>query len=99
MMLASGCSSIHWRTFLITRASTVSYTHLLEALIRPDTRLAVITHVSNVTGMVQPLEEIIPMFHRHGIPVVVDGAQSAGHIPVSYTHLDVYKRQIVWLKD
>ena len=59
----------------------------LEALIRPDTRLAVITHVSNVTGMVQPLEEIIPMFHRHGIPVVVDGAQSAGHIPLDLDRL------------
>ncbi len=59
----------------------------LEALIRPDTRLAVVTHVSNVTGMVQPLEEIIPMFHRHGIPVVVDGAQSAGHIPLDLDRL------------
>ena len=59
----------------------------LEALIRPNTRLAVVTHVSNVTGMVQPLEEIIPMFHRHGIPVVVDGAQSAGHIPLDLDRL------------
>ena len=59
----------------------------LEALIRPDTRLAVVTHVSNVTGMIQPLEDIIPMFHRHGIPVVVDGAQSAGHIPLNLDQL------------
>jgi len=56
---------------------------VLEKLIRPSTRLAVITHASNVTGVVQPLEQIILMFHGHGIPVVVDGAQSAGHIPLN----------------
>ena len=60
---------------------------VLEKLIRPNTRLAVLTHASNVTGIIQPLEEIIPMFHRHGIPVVIDGAQSAGHIPLNLDNL------------
>lgn len=65
---------------------------ILEKFVRPDTRLAIITHASNVTGIIQPLEEIIPMFHKHKIPVIVDGAQSAGHIPLDLEKLgaDVY---------
>ena len=50
--------------------------------IRPDTKLIAITHVSNVTGTVQPIREIGRMARERGIPFVVDAAQSAGHVPI-----------------
>jgi selenocysteine lyase/cysteine desulfurase len=50
--------------------------------IRPDTRLIAITHVSNVTGTIQPIREIGRIARDAGIPFVVDAAQSAGHLPI-----------------
>ncbi len=50
--------------------------------IRPDTRLIAVTHASNVTGTVQPIREIGKIAQSHGIPFVVDIAQSAGHLPI-----------------
>jgi len=50
--------------------------------IRPDTRLIAVTHASNVTGTVQPIREIGKIARSHGIPFIVDIAQSAGHLPI-----------------
>ena len=50
--------------------------------IRPDTKLIAVTHVSNVTGTVQPVREIGRIAREAGIPFVVDAAQSAGHLPI-----------------
>jgi selenocysteine lyase/cysteine desulfurase len=50
--------------------------------IRPDTKLIAITHVSNVTGTVQPIREIGRIARERGIPFIVDAAQSAGHVPI-----------------
>jgi cysteine desulfurase/selenocysteine lyase len=54
----------------------------IAAAIRPDTKLIAITHVSNVTGTVQPIHEIGKISQQYGIPLVVDAAQSAGHLPI-----------------
>jgi selenocysteine lyase/cysteine desulfurase len=54
----------------------------IRRAIRPDTRLIAITHVSNVTGTVQPIREIGRIAREHDIPFVVDAAQSAGHLPI-----------------
>ena len=61
---------------------------VLEA-IRPDTRLMVMTHGSNVLGSVQDIAHIGDILHDHGIFFIVDGAQTAGHIPVSLRDLPV----------
>lgn len=53
---------------------------ILDAL-RPDTRLVVIGHASNVTGAIQPVEELAPRLQERGVPLLVDAAQSAGTIP------------------
>jgi cysteine desulfurase / selenocysteine lyase len=50
--------------------------------IRPDTRLIAITHVSNVTGSIQPIRAIGKIARERNIPFIVDIAQSAGHIPI-----------------
>ena len=50
--------------------------------LRPDTRLIAITHVSNVTGTIQPIREIGQIAREANIPFIVDAAQSAGHVPI-----------------
>lgn len=52
------------------------------ALLRPNTRLIVTTHVSNVCGTVNPIREIGKLAEEHGIPFLVDAAQSAGILPI-----------------
>jgi cysteine desulfurase/selenocysteine lyase len=50
--------------------------------IRPDTKLIAITHASNVTGTVQPIREVGRIAREHNVPMIVDAAQSAGHLPI-----------------
>ena len=52
------------------------------------TKLVSVAHVSNVLGTVNPVEEIIKIAHEHGIPVLVDGAQSAPHFKVDVQAMD-----------
>ncbi|MRR55561.1 MAG: aminotransferase class V-fold PLP-dependent enzyme [Deltaproteobacteria bacterium] len=54
---------------------------LADAL-RPDTRLIVLSHCSNVTGTIQPIAEIGRLANRAGVTLLVDAAQSAGIIPI-----------------
>ena len=60
----------------------------LESLITERTRIISVAHVSNVLGTVNPVEEIIRIAHEHGIPVLVDGAQSAPHFKVDVQAMD-----------
>lgn len=54
----------------------------IAAAIRPETRLVIVNHASNVLGTVQPVAEIGAVCAAHGIPFLVDASQSAGQIPV-----------------
>ena len=60
---------------------------LLEEYITKHTRLISVVHVSNVLGTVNPVKEITVLAHSHGIPVLVDAAQSAPHIPVDVSDI------------
>lgn len=60
----------------------------LKSLITDRTKLVSITHVSNVLGTVNPVEDVISYAHSKGIPVMVDGAQSIPHIKVDVQALD-----------
>ena len=51
-------------------------------------RLLSVTHISNVLGVVNPLREIVATAHRHGVPVLVDGAQGIVHEAVDVQALD-----------
>jgi cysteine desulfurase family protein len=53
--------------------------------IRPDTKLIAITHVSNVTGTIQPIRAIGEIARECEVPFIVDAAQSAGHVPIDLT--------------
>jgi cysteine desulfurase/selenocysteine lyase len=59
-----------------------------EKLIGPRTKMIAITHMSNVLGTIVPVKEVIRIAHAHGIPVLVDGAQGAVHLPVDVQDLD-----------
>ena len=54
----------------------------LEACLTERTRLVSVAHVSNVLGTVNPVSDIVRIAHSHGVPVLVDAAQSAPHIPL-----------------
>lgn len=54
----------------------------LRKAIRHDTRLIALGHASNVTGTVQPIRQIGAIAREHGVPLIVDAAQSAGHLPI-----------------
>lgn len=60
----------------------------IEKAVTPKTKLAAITHVSNVIGRVNPVEKIIKKVHDVGGVVLVDGAQSAPHIPIDVQEMD-----------
>lgn len=59
-----------------------------EKLFSPRTKLVCVTHVSNVLGTVNPVKQMIATAHAHGVPVLVDGAQSIPHMRVDVRELD-----------
>ncbi len=59
-----------------------------EQLLSPRTKLVAITHVSNALGTINPIRQIVQAAHRLHVPVLVDGAQSAPHLPVDVQSLD-----------
>jgi cysteine desulfurase/selenocysteine lyase len=61
---------------------------LLPEMLTDDTALMAISHVSNTLGTINPMEDIIDVAHAEDVPVVVDGAQSAPHLPVDVQALD-----------
>jgi cysteine desulfurase/selenocysteine lyase len=60
-----------------------------EQMLTPKTKIVSVTHMSNVTGTVTPVKEIIRIAHERGIPVLLDGSQAAVHMPVDVRDLDV----------
>jgi cysteine desulfurase/selenocysteine lyase len=59
-----------------------------EALLTERTRLVAVAHVSNALGTVNPVQDVIRVAHARGIPVLLDGAQAAPHLPVDVRALD-----------
>ena len=59
-----------------------------EKLFTERTKIVSVTHVSNVLGTVNPVEEMIRIAHEHGVPVMVDGAQSTPHFAVDVQAMD-----------
>ncbi len=59
-----------------------------EDLFTDATRFVSLAHVSNVLGTVNPVKQMIEIAHKHGVPVLVDGAQAAPHMAVDVADLD-----------
>ena len=60
----------------------------LERRLGPRTKLLSLVHVSNALGTVNPAKQIVAMAHQRGVPVLLDGAQAAAHLPVDVQDLD-----------
>lgn len=60
----------------------------MEKLFTARTKMVSIAHVSNVLGTVNDVDEIVEIAHRHGVPVMIDGAQSAPHMKVDVRAMD-----------
>jgi cysteine desulfurase/selenocysteine lyase len=58
-----------------------------EKLLTERTKMVAIVHMSNVTGTVVPIKEVCRIAHERGIPVLVDGSQSAVHLPIDVQDL------------
>lgn len=63
--------------------------HKVSQAILPETKLIVTIHGSNVTGAITPVEEIGALAKKHGIPYLVDAAQTAGVIPIDVEQLNI----------
>jgi cysteine desulfurase/selenocysteine lyase len=61
----------------------------LQSRLSKRTRLVSVAHVSNITGVVAPVEEWIATAHRAGVPVMLDASQSVAHVPIDVRALDV----------
>lgn len=59
-----------------------------ERLLGPRTRLVSVAHVSNALGTVNPVKRMIAMAHGRKVPVLLDGAQAAPHVPIDVRDLD-----------
>ena len=59
-----------------------------ESLFNERTRMVGVLHVSNALGSVNPVKRMIATAHAHGVPVLVDGAQAAPHMPIDMQDLD-----------
>lgn len=60
-----------------------------KAQITEKTKIVSIAHVSNVLGVINPIEELVELAHQHGAVIIVDGAQAVPHMPVDVMALDV----------
>ncbi len=60
----------------------------LNALLKPNTKIVAVTHVSNALGTINPIKRIIQAAHAKNIPVLIDGAQAAAHLTIDVQDLD-----------
>ena len=61
--------------------------HRWEEALKTGPKAAIFTHVSNVFGYILPVEEMAALCRRYGVPFIMDGAQSAGMIPIDFGEL------------
>ena len=59
-----------------------------DALLNERTKFVAVTHVSNALGSINPIKQMIGQAHKYGVPVLIDGAQSAPHMPIDVQDLD-----------
>jgi len=71
----------------VNNDGTLNY-ESFESLLSGKTRLVCLSHVSNVTGVINDVNRITRLAHEHGAMVLVDGAQSVPHLPVNVKDLD-----------
>lgn len=78
---------VRWTVVAADPETTLVDPAAIGAAIRPGTRLVVVCHASNVTGALQPLAPTAALCRERGVPLLVDAAQSAGHVPIDFAAL------------
>ncbi len=81
-------NDIGYEVISVSPDGIVTPRQVKEAL-KPNTNLLIISHVSNVLGTIQPIEEIISIAHRNGTAVLLDAAQSAGMVELDLSRIKV----------
>ncbi len=71
----------------VTESGELDLTNL-DQLLKSNTKIVAITHVSNALGTINPIKDIIKRAHEKNIPVLIDGAQALAHIKVDVQDLD-----------
>lgn len=89
---------VPWQLLAKERGARLRYVHVanggvlkldeLDGLLTPRTKLVAVSHMSNVLGTINPVEEIIKRAHAVGALCLVDGAQSVPHLPVNVQELN-----------
>src|ERR671914_682499 len=59
-----------------------------DGLLNERTKLVAVMHVSNALGTINPIKQMVAQAHKYGVPVLIDGAQAAPHMPVDVQDLD-----------
>ncbi len=59
----------------------------IRQAVRPETKLIACVHVSNVTGTLQPIDQVAAVARQAGVPCLIDAAQSVGHVPIDVQSL------------
>lgn len=83
---------ITWKVLRPDSGYLITAEAVRRAIEQPNTCLVAVNHVSNVTGVIQPIREIAQVCRDARVPLLVDGAQAAGHIPVDLSAIspDLY---------
>jgi len=79
--------SVTWTVVDVDRATTRLDVADVARALTPRTALVAVNHASNVTGALQPLGDIAAVCRAHGVPLLVDAAQSGGHVPIAFDSL------------
>ena len=60
----------------------------VESVLSRRTKLLTLAHVSNTTGIIAPVEKWVDAGHRHGLPILIDAAQSTSHVTIDVREMD-----------
>lgn len=74
--------ALTWTAVDVDPASGLVAPETIASAVGPDTALVVVEHATNTTGVLQPVEAIASSCRGRGVPLLVDAAQSAGHVPI-----------------
>ena len=78
-----------FETFPVLGLTLPALLHGIERRITPATRAVICTHASNICSVVLPIAAIGALCRRHSLAFIVDGAQSAGHIPIDMQQMHI----------
>ena len=89
---------VPWHYLRVTKGAIIKFAPIndegdiiiskFKELITSKTKIIAVTHLSNVTGTIVPIKEIVEIARKKNIPVLVDGCQSAPHIKIDVKDLD-----------